>query len=160
MKTDTKKGIKVLFHILFWVYFLIAIRFLIFKYPAAFLKSIADNWNRGVILSGLSTANFVPLKTIKMYIRYADRLNSFENIVGNIVIFMPFGFLVPFTWKKNHGVGMIFALGFIFSMGVELTQLISGFGAFDVDDLILNTLGAILGYFVYKIIKKLFKKIN
>lgn len=160
MKTDTKKGLKVLFHILFWIYFLIAIRFLIFKYPAAFLKSIADNWNRGVILSGLSTANFVPLKTITMYIRYADRLNSFENIVGNIIIFMPFGFLVPFTWKSNHGVGLIFALGFLFSMGVELTQLISGFGAFDVDDLILNTLGAILGYFVYKIVKKLFKKIN
>lgn len=153
MNTGVKDVTKRFLQILFWVYFLVVIKLLIFKYPEDLLSDIAANWDKGIILSGLSTANFVPFKTIIMYFKYYARLNSFENIFGNIFIFAPFGFLIPFTWKNKHGAAYATLMGFLFSMGIEMTQLISGFGAFDVDDLILNALGAFLGFWIYKTAK-------
>ena len=75
----------------FILYILFLIKVIIFKYPYEQLAAIVETWQRDVILEGLGTANFVPFKTIKMYIRYADRLNSFENLAGNILAFVPFG---------------------------------------------------------------------
>ena len=104
-----------------------------------------------MILEGLDTANFTLFKTIRMYIDYAYKLNSFENLAGNIVVFMPFGFLLPsvLVWGKNFFVMLLNA--FIFVLGIEVFQLFSAFGAFDVDDILLNCLGAALGYFLFMI---------
>lgn len=78
--------------IVFFIYIAIVIKVIIFKYPWEDLKAIADTWEKGVILEGLDTANFTLFKTIKMYINYSYMLNSFENLAGNIVVFVPFGF--------------------------------------------------------------------
>ena len=66
--------------LLFVVYILVVIKLLIFKYPYCELKEIMDTWEKGVIWEGLDTANFTLFKTIKMYIRYSYKLNSFENL--------------------------------------------------------------------------------
>ena len=55
------------------------------------MKEIMDTWQSGVILRGLETANFRLFKTVRMYIVYRDRLNSFENLFGNVAIFIPSG---------------------------------------------------------------------
>ena len=81
--------------IVFYIYIAIVIKVIIFKYPWEDLKAIMDTWEKGVILEGLDTANFTLFKTIKMYINYSYKLNSFENLVGNVVVFVPFGFLLP-----------------------------------------------------------------
>ena len=52
---------------------------------------------------GLGTANFVPFHTIKMYIEYAHKLNSVENLAGNILVFVPFGFLFPPGYRGQKG---------------------------------------------------------
>ena len=67
----------------FLIYLMLTIRLIIFKYPFADLKEIMDTWQSGVILRGLETANFRLFKTVRMYIVYRDRLNSFENLFGN-----------------------------------------------------------------------------
>lgn len=115
------------------------------------LKEIAASWEKGVVLEGLDTANFTLLKTIRMYIDYAYKLNSFENLVGNVVVFMPFGFLLPYViaWGRNFFVMLLNA--FIFVLGIEVFQLFSAFGAFDVDDILLNCLGAAWGYIIFMI---------
>ena len=135
--------------IIFAVYLLVLVKVIIFKYPFDELYAIAQTWRRDVILEGLGTANFMPFKTIKMYIKYADKLNSFENLAGNILAFVPFGFLLPLVRKTKSNLADIFANALILVIGIEVFQLFSAFGAFDVDDIILNCLGAVIGYFVY-----------
>ena len=73
------------------------------------------------------------------------------NIVGNIVLFIPIGILIPILWKiKDRYVILI---GFLISLSIEITQLFLD-RVTDVDDLILNTLGVIIGVLVYKCVKK------
>ena len=56
---------------IFFIYLLIVIKLIIFKYPYEQLKASADSWEKGVILEGLDTANFTLFKTIRMYIKYS-----------------------------------------------------------------------------------------
>ena len=137
--------------LLFLLYLLLVIRLLIFKYPVEELKAIVDSWEKGVILEGLESANFTLFKTIKMYIRYAYKLNSFENLVGNVAVFIPFGFFLPRISRWVNHWFMVLTSAFFFSLGIELFQLFSAFGAFDVDDLLLNSVGALIGYILYRI---------
>ena len=135
--------------LIFFLYLLVVIKVIIFKYPLDQLKAIADTWSREVILEGLDTANFTLFKTIRMYIDYSYKLNSFENLVGNVVVFIPFGFLLPYVikWGRNFLVMLLNA--FVLVLGIEVFQLFSAFGAFDVDDILLNCFGAVLGYMAY-----------
>ncbi len=135
-------------------YLVLAIWLIIFKYPLERLVEIAASWQKDVILEGLSTANFTLFKTIRMYIRYRDRLNSFENLVGNVVVFIPFGFLLPWAAPEFGRWWKVFFNAFLFVTGIEVFQLFSAFGAFDVDDILLNCAGAMLGYLVYFVWKK------
>lgn len=135
--------------IVFFLYLLLVLKVIVFKYPLARLQEIAGTWERGIVLEGLDTANFTPFKTIRMYIEYSYMLNSFENIVGNIVVFVPFGFLFPYVHKWGRNFLIMLVNVFLFVLGIEVFQLFSAFGAFDVDDIILNCFGAVLGYMAY-----------
>ncbi len=138
--------------IFFVFYILFVIKVFIFKYPIQKLQAIAASWKKDVILEGLSTANFTPFKTIKMYIEYSYKLNSAENLLGNIAVLIPFGMLFPLITRKNWGYPGMLACAFAFVLGIEVFQLFSAFGAFDVDDILLNCLGASLGYLFYRIV--------
>lgn len=144
-------------NIIFFIYLLIVIKLIIFKYPLDQMRAIAASWEKNVILEGLDTANFTLFKTIRMYIDYSYKLNSFENLVGNVVVFIPFGFLFPYVikWGKNFFVMLFHA--FLFVLGIEVFQLFSAFGAFDVDDILLNCCGAVIGYLLYQIWEKIKK---
>lgn len=135
--------------IVFYIYIAIVIKVIIFKYPWEDLKAIADTWEKGVILEGLDTANFTLFKTIKMYINYSYMLNSFENLAGNIVVFVPFGFLLPYVQKGAAKFPVLLLNAFLFVLGIEVFQLFSAFGAFDVDDILLNCFGASMGWVIY-----------
>lgn len=153
MKQQTKgKGLfsRRQIQFIFFVYLLVVFKVIIFKYPYSQLVDIANSWEKGVILEGLDTANFTLFKTIRMYIDYSYMLNSFENLAGNIVVFIPFGFLLPYVmkWGKNFFVMLMNA--FLLVLGIEVFQLFSAFGAFDVDDILLNCFGAVLGYMSYQ----------
>ena len=139
---------------IFFIYLLIVIKLIIFKYPYEQLKAIADSWEKGVILEGLDTANFTLFKTIRMYIKYSYKLNSFENLIGNIVVFVPYGFLFPYVLKKGSNVFVMLFNAFLFVTGIEIFQLFSAFGAFDVDDILLNCVGAVIGYLLYLILRR------
>ena len=137
--------------LIFLIYLIAVIKVIIFKYPIEQLRAIAATWEKGVILEGLDTANFTLFKTIRMYIDYSYMLNSFENLVGNVVVFIPFGFLIPYVLKRGRNFFVMLVNAFLFVLGIEVFQLFSAFGAFDVDDILLNCAGAVLGYFFYLI---------
>lgn len=151
---------KRFFRFLFVLYIAVVIKVIIFKYPFEQLRAIADTWQKGVILEGLGTANFVPFHTIKMYIDYAYKLNSVENLAGNILVFVPFGFLFPLVFQDGGKFSVMFVNAFTFVLGIETFQLFSAFGAFDVDDILLNCLGAALGFGFYKMMLCFYRKRN
>ncbi len=101
--------------------------------------------------------NLEPLKEIKRFVNNTGTLGIrtvILNIVGNIVGFMPLGFLLPFAFPKMRGIILITLTSFTATLLVETCQLVSRTGSFDVDDLLLNTIGGVLGYFVYWIVVK------
>lgn len=107
--------------------------------------------------------NFIPFKTIFYYLFTSTDLSfnvRIANLAGNVIGFMPFGFLMPILSKRYLNLKVITLATFCLSLAFELTQLIFGFGSFDVDDLILNTLGGVLGYFVILLIFKFVYRIK
>lgn len=132
--------------VLLVLYLLLVIRVIVFKYPLEDLKAIVAGWRQDVIWEGLESANFTPFRTIRMYIRYYDRLNSFENLFGNVLIFVPCGILYPLAFPGKKNFLLFLSAVLILVSGIELFQLFSAFGAFDVDDILLNCLGAGIGY--------------
>ena len=95
--------------------------------------------------------NMIPFFEIKRYINNFNRLGmiSVINLGGNVLAFIPFGFFRPIIGRRKHSFLRTSIQGCLFSCAVEVTQLISKVGSFDVDDIILNTLGVILGYIIF-----------
>ena len=93
--------------------------------------------------------NFIPFKEI---LRYSITSRLFiKNVLGNMIMFLPFGFFVSY-YLKVEKIHMPVVLTLIASLSIELVQLSIG-RVFDVDDIILNLLGGIMGYFVYSILR-------
>jgi glycopeptide antibiotics resistance protein len=107
---------------------------------------------------GENDLNFVPLKTTMNAIKHAMKFERFrismlfQNTAGNIVMFVPLGFLLPLVIKKINSFARVFFAGLFFSALIELMQYTErSFGVYrsvDIDDVILNTLGAILGWMI------------
>ena len=72
------------------------------------------------------------------------------NVIGNICVFMPLGMFLPKLFQRCKNVFFVIVLSLELSLVVEVIQLVSRVGSFDVDDLLLNTIGGMLGYLVYK----------
>ena len=101
--------------------------------------------------------NLVPLKEITRYFRYYRTLGMplfLINIVGNMVAFMPFGFFLPIISRRSRKWYNTVSFGLIFSLILESLQLIFKVGSFDVDDMLLNTVGAGLGFLVYRTVQR------
>ena len=76
---------------------------------------------------------------------------AFLNIGGNIIGFLPLGFLLPFVNAKNRSFFRTLLICVYVTMTVEVIQLIFHVGCFDVDDMFLNTVGGICGYVIFMI---------
>lgn len=104
--------------------------------------------------------NLVPFKTIRypfeIYIQHNIWHYSIWNIFGNIGMFIPFGILLAilFDFKFIKSL-IIFEIGLLM---LEVAQLISRRGVFDIDDIILNTIGFLTGYAIISIIHKIINK--
>ena len=78
----------------------------------------------------------------------------FLNVVLNVAAFAPFGFFLPIISPKNKKFLNIFLLSLELTLAIETLQLLFKVGIFDVDDIVMNTLGGVLGYGIYYIGKK------
>ena len=91
------------------------------------------------------TNNFIPFREI---MRYEVGSTLFiKNILGNIILFIPFGLFVSYVMKTRK-VYPIFIITLITSGVIEYTQLKIG-RTFDIDDILLNLIGGFFGYFIY-----------
>lgn len=65
---------------------------------------------------------------------------------------VPFGIMVPVLWKPARRFTITMVLGLIYILGIEGIQLITDLGVFDVDDIILNMIGVLIGYLFIRIL--------
>ena len=98
-----------------------------------------------------ATNNFIPFKEIMRY-NITSRL-FFKNVLGNMIMFLPFGFFVSYYLKSEKLTLPLFLI-LIASISIEVVQLLIG-RVFDVDDIILNILGGLMGYGIYAILKRI-----
>ena len=110
------------------------------------------------VLSRESTTDIAysaPLHTFVFFLRNIQR-GIRGNLLGNILLFIPFGFLLPIVWNKRFW--RITGTGAALSLLIEISQLIMHRGVCDIDDIILNTFGVTIGYALYKGIEKIIIK--
>lgn len=79
----------------------------------------------------------------------------FRNIILNILLFVPFGFLLPHNWERCQKGYRTILIGFCVSMCIELVQYITKIGICELDDIFNNTLGVWIGYGIYKTVYNL-----
>lgn len=93
--------------------------------------------------------NLLPFETIRPLLMERERYNTdtwVKNLFGNIVLFMPLGIWIPWLFRRCRTFLTFTATAVLLLLGVEFIQLITRVGSFDVDDIILNTIGAWIGY--------------
>ena len=108
--------------------------------------------------------NFIPFKTVLNYIKlYNDglRILSVLQLLGNFVLFLPMGAFLPCVFKKLDRFWKVVLSVFIMVFCVEVIQFLLRVGIIDVDDLIFNLCGAMIGYGIVRIpfVSKLLQKI-
>lgn len=143
--TRTQKWVRLWGRILFVLYLAVAL-YLMFFSESLDREMISDSYRY----------NLTPFQEIE---RFWNMRTSYGwhvtiiNLVGNIVCFMPFGFLLPTVSRKKifKNVVTVTLFALLFSIGIETVQLLLKVGAFDVDDILLNTIGGFLGYVVMRV---------
>lgn len=101
-----------------------------------------------------SSNNFIPFKEIGRY-NIGSRL-FYRNVIGNMAMFVPFGFFTSYYVKIKKPLLAIFLVAFA-SISIETTQLLIG-RVFDIDDIILNNIGGLMGFFFYLLITRIEEK--
>lgn len=151
MASVVRKGIKVSGACLFLVYMVCLVYFLFFAEEYGRVSSMAYSYN------------IEPFREIRRFWAYREILGFravFLNLAGNVIGFMPFGALLPIMAKGARKAWRITLLGLEVSALVEVSQLIFRVGCFDVDDMILNTLGSLLGYVVFWAVSRCYLKLE
>lgn len=142
MSRKQEKRFRALGKVLFVLYIIFLIYFLCFS-----------EWYGRIGTTTEYRYNLELFKEIKRFINYREELGMFAvftNLFGNILIFVPYGFFVAMA-SKYRGFWKTFLYSFWLSLGVEIFQLVTRVGSFDVDDILLNTLGGVIGYIVFAV---------
>lgn len=105
--------------------------------------------------------NLTPLYTIQSYWNVVfHRTNDSAlvhciiNLAGNVILFIPAGYLIPNLWRKQRNYLRFFATCFGIMFFIEALQLFTLLGSFDVDDLILNLSGMTIGFIGFHLFAK------
>lgn len=124
-------------------------------YGGLLLYMMFWGFGRSTHLSGEFRYNIVPFETIRLFARSADWDNiraPFINLVGNVAVFVPFGVLLPVLSRRCRNYFGFLGRFLLLILTLELAQGVLGVGVADIDDLILNGVGATIGYIVYRML--------
>jgi glycopeptide antibiotics resistance protein len=137
--------------IVFVLYACILLKMILFKRPPSYyVHHFFRNYDRDMIVSNFKRANLIPFTTILLFIKSRLAMRDIVgNLLGNILGFVPFGILVPMLFRQLANLKSILLAALLLSLALEIIQLILVLGSFDVDDLLLNTIGAAVGYYIY-----------
>ncbi len=150
MKEQSKKVLVIATRLLFYIYIILLSYFLFFS----------EHYGRVGMMEDYRY-NLELFKEIKRFIEYRQQLGMESvvvNILGNILAFAPFGFLLPMINTRFRNFFRLFFGCFLFTLTVELLQLVLRVGIFDVDDILLNTLGGVIGFIAHAIGSAFYRK--
>lgn len=134
---------------LFVMYLIVLFKVTIFKYPNTFSNMLKGE------LSGIRSLNLIPFVTISEYFQFVISGNiiiGISNLLGNLIIFFPLGYIAALRFPKMRKPARILLLSFVLSLFIEVCQYIFACGSTDIDDVILNVIGGIAGYWAYVLI--------
>lgn len=143
MNATTKKLTRLAF-----IVYIIGVLSLTFIVRETMILRTPDN--RGVILE--------PFREVDAMLHQPNHFFWFMQIFLNILLFVPFGFLLPIISERLRSLWLTTVTGFIFSAGIETMQYITGRGLTEVDDVINNTAGALVGYILYVIVMWIYRR--
>ena len=134
-------------------------RILLLLYMAcvAYFLLFSESYGRTDVVDGYRY-NLVLFREIRRFWVYRDVLGTAAvllNLVGNVAAFIPYGFALPLLFDRMKNGFLTVAACFATSLAAETIQLVSKVGSFDVDDLLLNTLGGLSGFIIFLIFQKL-----
>ena len=101
--------------------------------------------------------NLVPFVNL---MDYEIKREMLVNIIGNFAMFIPTGIMTPLIYKNINSLKKVVLTGFLISLVIEVIQLPFAVRASDVDDLILNTLGCLVGYSILALIRAITRKVR
>ena len=110
--------------------------------------TLYDLLRSGGLAIDTATVNLIP---------FSDPEYSKVGYVLNVIMLMPFGFLAPTLFRDKRKLWKTALAGALFSILIEGSQLLN-YRSTDVDDVILNTLGTVIGYGIYRLFSRLFRK--
>lgn len=143
--------------LLFWTYLILLFVVVILK----FTGSIQDLLHRMQAEPYGKTYNLVPFATLRIQLKHLSEGWARFNLIGNTIPFVPFGFLLPMTYRKKCSLWKVLLLGLMFVLFAEAVQFYTNLGAFDVDDIILNMAATFAGYLpvgIFGVFRKAKKK--
>lgn len=119
-----------------------------------------------IIVMGATMGDRTPIKesvNLHLFSSYIEAYNSFSlsqwrNIILNILMFVPLGFILPLIFKKCERWYITYSIGLVGTLFIEILQYVSQRGVFELDDIVNNALGCIIGYGVIMFIKSIFRR--
>lgn len=107
------------------------------------------------------SCNFLPFRTIREQVEQIGAGGylayfALRNLLGNVVLFVPLGLFLPVLWRRQRRFGLFVMTVCAAIIAVECLQLFTTLGSLDVDDLILNMLGACVGFGFWRIFEKFY----
>ena len=138
--------------LVFVFYALILFKLILFKRSPGYYKNhFLHHYSWQLVKSNFKSANYTPFATIILFAKSRLQMGDImANLVGNIVGFIPLGILLPVLFRNYNSAKKVIATVFVVSLSFEIVQLFTVLGNFDVDDLMLNTLGGSLGYLIFR----------
>lgn len=137
----------------------VAVLFVILFTPNAYIAQSGINLTnenfdfvgnfRDRMTSGAWGVNLVPFRTILNYLKYSGLWHTMINILGNVIIFIPIGILLPMIYTRYRKLFNILKISLALTFFIEFIQFFIG-RSVDIDDLMLNVSGAVVGYVIWK----------
>jgi glycopeptide antibiotics resistance protein len=166
MEYSNRKMIRTMTFFLFIVYITLLVKLILFKNFDYRIPSYHFLIPANISLkASFHRANFVPFATCYYYLSGQEHFETgMENLGGNIILFIPYGFLLPVLLNKAGILKKTLRAVMLTSIAFELMQLVLDNGNCDIDDVLLNTLGGGMGYFgflcVFYLVRQKWKKIT
>lgn len=150
-----KKRVLAYTKILFWIYVMILLIVVVIKFNGS-IYELKDRilYCKSDRALGYWNLNLVPMRTMKHQLKNINEWWALRNVIRNIILFVPLGFFLPILYTKCRKFWRLFVTSLFFIISIEVFQLITMLGSCDIDDIILNMLGCILGYILFLLVNQ------
>lgn len=130
-----------------WGVYILALLFVVFR--GFSFDSVSTDFS--LFKDRITYSNFVPFQVFKDYSHYSNPVMFFQQLIGNMVLLVPFGILTPLIFPKCKKTLNFVITSLATICTIEIVQLVLWVGNFDIDDVILNFSGAMIAFGILKL---------